>query len=220
MVMVMLIRLIRLSRVGCSGEVWPPWELCFSVGVAFGGLFPVRPVLLGVVRWVVCSFLLKLALGGVCCLLSLLGASPAAASGLGRVSLFRVLVSVGQVAFASTLRQGRFLYPFAAGSGLALSQADSAAALRVFCLLCIRYVVPSTAWLRRLLVGPSDSASSPLAAAAIVLAWCLFDFTANLTSRFSASARFVGTSTARLRRFLAEPPDAHGRPGFRLTVVT
>ena len=142
------------------------------------------------------------------------------ASGHGRVLLFRILVSVGQVAFASILRQGRFLYPSAARSGGALSQANPAAALRALCLLCIRYVVPSTAWLRRLLVGPSDSASSPLAAAAIVLAWCLFDFTANLTSRFSASARFVGTSTARLRRFLAEPPEAHVRLGLRLTVVT
>ena len=49
MVMVMLIRLIRLSRVGCSGEVWLPWEFCLSVGVAFGGLFPDGPVLLGVI---------------------------------------------------------------------------------------------------------------------------------------------------------------------------
>ena len=53
------------------------------------------------------------------------------------------------------------------------------------------------------------SASSPLAAAAIVLAWCLFDFAANLTFRCSASFLFVVTSTARLRRLLAEPPDAH-----------
>ena len=80
MVMVMLIRLIGLSRVGRSGEVWLPWGFCLGVGVAFGGLFPDGPVLLGIVGWVVRTFLIELVLGGVCCLLALFGSSSAVAS--------------------------------------------------------------------------------------------------------------------------------------------
>ena len=222
--------------MGCSGGVWLPWGVCLSFGVAFGGLFPYVAVLLGVVRWFVCSFLHKLAFGGVGRLLPFLGVSSAVAGGHGGVPLFRFLVSVGQVTFASIPRLGRFLSPFAAGSGSALSQADPAAALRALRLICIRNVATSSAWPRRLLVESSDthdrpgfleqlqvlsllSASSRLVAAVIVLAWCLSVFAANLSSSCFASARFVVTSTARLRRFLTEPPDAHDQLGLRLTVV-
>ena len=172
MVMVMLIRPIRLSRVGCSGGVWLPWGVCLSFGVAFGGLFPYVAVLLGVVRWFVCSFLHKLAFGGVGCLLPFLGVSSAVTGGHGGVPLFRFLVSVGQVTFASSPRRVCFLRPSAARSGSALPQADPAAALRALRLFCIRYVATSTAWLRRLLVEPSDAHDRPGLCRSVITRLC------------------------------------------------
>ena len=59
-----------------------------------------------------------------------------------------------------------------------------------------------------------------LAAAWSFLACYRFDFAADLTLICSASLLFVATSTARLRRLLAEPPDAHGRNGLRLAAVS
>ena len=63
-------------------------------------------------------------------------------------------------------------------------------------------------------------AFSPLDAAAIFLACCFFAFAADLTFRCFVSVLFVVASTARPRRLLSEPPDAHDRLGLRLAVVS